>query len=75
MNTGTHPVRVRRGAAPDPHIVGLGKLMLARAQKLGETLADRLCRDIDAYRDGIVVTKDQVAESCVANLTFVLYSL
>lgn len=75
MSTGTHAVRVRRGAAPDPHIIELGKLMLTRAPKLGEALADRLCREIDAYRDGIVVTKDQVAESCVANLTFVFDSL
>ena len=65
----------RRGAAPDPHIVELGKLMLARAPKLGKAMADLLCRQIDAYRDGSVVTKDQVAESCVANVTFIFDSL
>jgi hypothetical protein len=65
----------RRGATPDPHIVELSKRMLARASKLGKTMADLLCQEIDAYRDGSVVTKDQVAESCVANLTFVFHSL
>ncbi len=65
----------RRGATPDPHIVQLSKLMLARASKLGKAMAELLCQEIDAYRDGSVVTKDQVAESCVANLTFVFHSL
>src|SRR3984885_2835393 len=65
----------RRGAAPDPHIAELGKLMLARAPKLGKAMADLLCRDINAYRDGTVVTKEQVAESCVANVTFIFDSL
>jgi hypothetical protein len=65
----------RRGATPDPHIVELSKLMLARASKLGKAMADVLCQEIDAYRDGTVVTKEQVAESCVANLTFVFHSL
>jgi sugar diacid utilization regulator len=75
MSATTHPVGVWPGTAPDPHIVELSKLMLARAPKLGEALADRLYREIDAYRDGTVVTKDQVVESCVANLTFVFDSL
>jgi hypothetical protein len=66
---------VRRAAASDPHIVELGKLMLARAPKLGKAMADLLCREIDAYRDGTVVTRDQVAESCVANVTFIFDSL
>jgi sugar diacid utilization regulator len=64
-----------RGAAPDPHIAELGQLMLARAPKLGAAMADLLCREIDAYRDGTVVTKEQVAESCVANVTFIFDSL
>ena len=38
-------------------------------------MADLLCREIDAYRDGTVVTKEQVAESCVANVTFIFDSL
>jgi hypothetical protein len=66
---------VGHGAALDPHIVELGKLMLARAPRLGEAMADLLCREIDAYSDGTVVTKDQVAESCVANVTFIFDSL
>ena len=49
--------------------------MLARAPRLGMTMADLLCREIDAYRDGSVVTKEQVAESCVANVTFIFESL
>ncbi|HWT48509.1 MAG TPA: PucR family transcriptional regulator, partial [Mycobacterium sp.] len=66
---------VPRGATPDPHVIELGKLMLARAPGLGMAMADVLCRDIDAYRDGSVVTKEQVAESCVANVTFIFDSL
>ncbi|MGO9924733.1 MAG: PucR family transcriptional regulator [Mycobacterium sp.] len=66
---------VRRGATIDPHVVELSKLMLSRAPKLGRAMADLLCRDIDAYRDGSVVTKDQVAESCAANVAFIFYSL
>ena len=53
---------VRHGAEPDPHIVELSKLMLARAPELGQALADRLFREIDAYRDGTVVTKDEVVQ-------------
>jgi sugar diacid utilization regulator len=75
MSTATHPLGDRSGTAPDPHIVELGKLMLSRAPRLGEAMADLLCREIDAYRDGSVVTKDQVAQSCVANVTFIFDSL
>jgi hypothetical protein len=75
MSAATHSAGVRRGAAPDPHIVELGKLMLARAPKLGKAMADLLCREIDAYSDGTVVTKEEVRESCVANVTFIFDSL
>jgi PucR C-terminal helix-turn-helix domain/GGDEF-like domain len=62
-------------AAPDPHIVELGRLMLDRAPKLGEAMADLLCREIAAYSDGTVVSKDEVRESCVANVTFIFDTL
>jgi hypothetical protein len=75
MSATKRPVGVRRGAAPDPHITELSKLMMARAPRLGEALADRLFREIDAYRDGTVVTKSEVIKSCAANLTFVFNSL
>ncbi|WP_082274733.1 PucR family transcriptional regulator [Mycobacterium innocens] len=75
MSAATHPAGVRHGATPDPHIIELGKLMLRRAPQLGEAMADLLCREIDAYRDGTVVTKDEVLQSCVANLTFIFDSL
>jgi hypothetical protein len=75
MSAATHPAGVRGGATPDPHIAELGKLMLARAPRLGEAMADLLCREIDAYSDGTVVTKDEVRESCVANVTFIFDSL
>ncbi len=75
MSAATNPVSVRQGAVPDPHIVELGKLMLGRAPKLGKAMADLLCREIDAYSDGTVVTKDEVRESCVANVTFIFDSL
>ena len=75
MSAVPHADGVRPRAAPDPHIVELSKLMLTRAPALGEALADRLCREIDAYRDGTVVTKGEVRASCEANLTFVFHSL
>jgi hypothetical protein len=53
----------------------LGKLMLARAPELGMAMADLLCGEIDAYSDGSVVTREQVAESCVANVTYIFDSL
>jgi len=49
--------------------------MLARAPRLGKAMADLLCREIDAYSDGTVVTREQVAKSCVANVTFIFDSL
>ncbi|CPR12077.1 regulator of polyketide synthase expression [Mycobacterium bohemicum DSM 44277] len=66
---------VRHGATVDPHVIELSKLMLARAPGLGRAMADVLCRDIEAYRDDTVVTRDQVAESCVANVAFIFQSL
>jgi hypothetical protein len=75
MSGATHSADVQRDAAPDPHIVELGKLMLARAPKLGKAMADLLCREIDAYSDGTVVTKEEVRDSCVANVTFIFDSL
>ena len=75
MSAATHAAGVQHGASPDPHVIKLGKLMLARAPRLGMTMADLLCREIDAYRDGSVVTKEQVSESCVANVTFIFESL
>jgi hypothetical protein len=64
-----------RSAAADPHVIALGKLMLAQAPGLGKAMAELLCREIDAYRDGTVVSKAKVAESCVANVTFIFDSL
>src|SRR5947209_2936931 len=75
MSAVPHADSVRGSADPDPHIVELSKLMLARAPDLGATLADRLVRDIDVYGDGTVITKDEVCTSCEANLTFVFNSL
>jgi hypothetical protein len=75
MGTASKARGARRGAAADPHVIELGKLMLARAPGLGKAMADLLCSKIDAYRDGSVVSKDQVAESCVANVTFIFDSL
>jgi sugar diacid utilization regulator len=75
MSAVPHADGIRPRGAPDPHIVELSKLMLARAPELGEQLADRLFSEIDAYGDGTVVTKDEVRASCVANLTFVFHTL
>ncbi|HTX93472.1 MAG TPA: helix-turn-helix domain-containing protein [Mycobacterium sp.] len=66
---------VRHGAAVDPYVVRLSKLMLTRVPTLGKAMADLLCREIDVYCDGNVVTKEQVAESCMANATFIFDSL
>ncbi|HEY2502363.1 MAG TPA: helix-turn-helix domain-containing protein [Mycobacterium sp.] len=75
MSAARYPAGVRRGAAPDTHIAELGKLMLSRAPRLGKAMGDLLCREIDAYSDGTVVTKDEVRDSCVANVTFIFDSL
>ena len=75
MSAVSHAGGVRHGAEPDPHIVELSKLMLARAPELGRELADRLFRKIDAYRDSTVVTKGEVGAACEANLTFVFQAL
>jgi PucR C-terminal helix-turn-helix domain/GGDEF-like domain len=75
MSTAADPIGVQQSATPDRHVIKLGKLMLARAPKLGRAMADRLCREIDAYRDGAIVTQEQVAESCEANVTFIFDSL
>jgi sugar diacid utilization regulator len=75
MSAVSHADSLRRDEDPDPHIVELSKLMLARARELGDALAERLFREIDAYQDGTVVSKDEVAASCAANLTFVFHSL
>jgi PucR C-terminal helix-turn-helix domain/GGDEF-like domain len=75
MSAVPHTDGLRLGGEPDPHIVELSNLMLARAPALGEALADRLFREIDAYQHGTVVSKDVVAASCAANLTYVFRSL
>jgi sugar diacid utilization regulator len=75
MSAATHPVGIQQDATPDPHVIKLGKLMLDRAPELGKAMADLLCHQIDAYRDGTVVAREQVAESCVANVTFIFDSL
>jgi hypothetical protein len=75
MSAVSHAGGVRQGAEPDPHIVELSTLMLARAPELGQALADRLFREIGAYHDGSVVSREQVAASCEANLTYVFHSL
>jgi hypothetical protein len=74
MGMASHTDRIPRGAASDPHVFELSKLMLSCAPEKAEAMADLLCRDIDAYRDGSVVTKAEVRESCLANLTFVFAS-
>lgn len=75
MGTASKTRAAGRRAAADPHVIELGKLMLARTPRLGKAMADLLCREIDAYRDGTVVSKEQVGESCVANVTFIFDSL
>ena len=64
-----------RGARVDPYVVELSKLMLARAPELGNEMAEVICREVDAYRDDSIVTTDQVAQSCVANVTFIFHAL
>ena len=75
MGTASKSRSARPGAGADPRVIELGKIMLARAPALGKAMAELLCREIDAYRDGSVVEKEQVAQSCVANVTFIFDSL
>ncbi|MEB3020023.1 PucR family transcriptional regulator [[Mycobacterium] crassicus] len=62
-------------AVPDPHIGRLSTLMLARAPELGAAMADLICSEIAAYRDGTMIAKAEVCDTCVANLTFVFDAL
>ncbi|OBI14401.1 CdaR family transcriptional regulator [Mycobacterium sp. E2497] len=75
MGVASQPCAAPSGDAVDPQVVRLGRLMLARAPELGRAMAEVLCREIDAYRDGGLVTTDQVAESCAANVTFIFHAL
>ncbi|OBH87963.1 PucR family transcriptional regulator [Mycobacterium scrofulaceum] len=75
MGLASKPRAARRAAAVDPQVVKLGRLMLAQAPELGKQMAEVLCREIDAYRDGGLVTRDQVAESCSANVSFIFHAL
>jgi hypothetical protein len=75
MSVVQHTDGSQQGATPDRHVIELSKSMLARAPRLGEAMADLLCGQIDVYRDGIIVTTDELRDSCVANLTFVFHSL
>ena len=63
------------GGPPQKEIVELSSAMLARADELGSALADQICRDLDFYRSNSVVTKEQVAATCAANMIYVFRSL
>ncbi|MGB8405661.1 MAG: helix-turn-helix domain-containing protein [Mycobacterium sp.] len=62
-------------SAVDRYIVDLSRLMLERIDQLGEQLADRIWAEIDGYRTLPPAARDNVRESCVANMTFVFHSL
>ena len=74
MSAVSHAGNVRRDADPIRTSLSWASSCWL-APRLGRALADRLFREIDAYRDGTVVSKDEVAESCAANLTYVFHSL
>src|SRR6202000_278953 len=75
MGVASNSRSVRHDATVDPHVVELSKLMLARAPELGKAMAERLYRDIDAYRDDNLVSKEQIAAGCVGNVAFIFDSL
>ena len=75
MGVASNSRSVRHDATVDPHVVELSKLMLARAPELGKAMAERLYRDIDAYRDDNLVSKEHIAASCVGNVAFIFDSL
>lgn len=63
------------GTPPDPHIAELADAMLARAEELGGALADVIVTELDFYSSSTVVTKDEVRQTCIANMRFVFESL
>ena len=75
MSAATHPAGVRRGAAPIRTSSNSASSCSPAPRNWGRRWPSLLCREIDAYSDGSVVTKDEVRESCVANVTFIFDSL
>lgn len=63
------------GTTPDPHIVELGAAMLGRAEELGGALADVIFSELDFYSSSAVISKDEVRQTCIANMRFVFESL
>lgn len=61
-------------AGVDEHMRELSRIMLTRVEALGEQLADRIYSRIDGYR-ATPEARDNVRESCVANMTFVFHTL
>ena len=59
----------------DPHVQALSADLLLRVEELGAELADRI-RSVDpVYREGRIVTVDDLRETCRANLTLVFSRL
>ncbi len=59
----------------DPHVRALSASLLLRVEELGAELADRI-RSVDpVYREGRIVTVDDLQETCRANLTLVFARL
>ena len=61
-------------AGVEEHMRELSRIMLTRVETLGEQLADRIYSRIDGYRT-TPSARDNVRESCVANMTFVFHTL
>ncbi|GAA3641096.1 PucR family transcriptional regulator [Microlunatus ginsengisoli] len=61
--------------AADPVVVALSARLLPDAAELGRAMADRIKTEIPLYRDGQVVSDDELRSSCTANVRYILGTL
>lgn len=50
----------------------LATALLARLPQLTDVMVDRILSNVDSYRSGVLVKRDDLYESCLANLEFML---
>ncbi|ABG96279.1 MULTISPECIES: PucR family transcriptional regulator [Rhodococcus] len=62
-------------ASPDPSVAAMGRVMLGHADELGAELADLIRVQVDFYGSSAVVAKDELRQSCAANIAFVFRQL
>src|SRR5262249_368762 len=63
------------GRPSNPNVVGLASALLERVAELADELAERICQQVDAYRQEEPVPRDDLNRSCLENLEFGFRSL